>query len=166
MLPDGEEEAPAADTPRGRPGRGGEAAAPPAPTSWVGTQVEGTEPGLFKQRCEYCHTVVKGTGSVPEIVPTAIPSRWLPHARFDHGAHRPVACVECHKAATSTETKDVLLPTVATCRECHQHKVGARTDCVECHRYHDKTKERDPDGPFKIRELLSGTSSPKPDRPK
>ena len=161
-----QEEAPAADTPRGRPGRGGEAAAPPAPTSWVGTQVEGTEPGLFKQRCEYCHTVAKGAGSVPEIVPTAIPSRWLPHARFDHGAHRPVACVECHKAATSTETKDVLLPTVATCRECHQHKVGARTDCVECHRYHDKTKERDPDGPFKIRELLSGTSSPKPDRPK
>jgi hypothetical protein len=161
----GGDEALPADAPRGRPGRGGEAAAPPAPTSWVATQVEGTEPGLFKQRCEYCHTVVKGAGSVPEIVPTAIPSRWLPHARFDHGVHRPVACVECHKAVTSTETKDVLLPTMTTCRECHQ-KVGARTDCVECHRYHDKTKERDPDGPFKIRELLSGTSSPKPERPK
>jgi len=176
-----QEEAPAADTPRGgrprrggdeaveeaprgRPGRGGEAAAP-APTSWVGTQVEGTEPGLFKQRCEYCHTVTRGgAGTVPEVAPTSIPLRWLPHARFDHGIHRPVACAECHKAATSTETKDVLLPTVGTCRECHQQKVGARTDCVECHRYHDKTKERDPDGPFKIRELLSGTSFPKPDR--
>jgi len=63
-----------------------------------------------------------------------------------------------------TSRPDVLLPTVGTCRECHQQKVGARTDCVECHRYHDKTKERDPDGPFKIRELLSGTSFPKPDR--
>jgi len=154
----------AEETPRGRPGRGGEAAA--APTSWVATQVEGTEPGLFKQRCEYCHTVIRGGGAVPEVALTAIPARWLPHARFDHGVHRPVGCAECHKVATSTETKDVLLPTMATCRECHTKKVGARTDCVECHRYHDKTKERDPDGPFKILELLSGTSSPRPDGPK
>ena len=157
-----QEEAPPADAPRGRPGRGGEATA--APASWVATQVENTEPGLFKQRCEYCHTVTRSTGPVPEVALTAIPNRWLPHARFDHGVHRPVGCGECHKAATSSETKDVLLPTMATCRECHTQKVGARTDCVECHRYHDKTKERDPDGPFKIRELLSGTSVPRPDR--
>jgi hypothetical protein len=25
---------------------------------------------------------------------------------------------------------------------------------VECHRYHDKTHERSPDGPFKVRQLL------------
>jgi hypothetical protein len=161
-----QEEAPPADAPRGRPGRGGEAAPAPAPTSWVGTQVENTEPGLFKQRCEYCHTVTKSGSSVPDVALTAIPNRWLPHARFDHGVHRPMGCAECHKAATSTETKDVLLPTVATCRECHTPKVGARTDCVECHRYHDKSKERDPDGPFKIRELLSGTSASRTDRPK
>jgi len=26
------------------------------------------------------------------------PSEWLPHSVFDHGAHRPLTCTECHKA--------------------------------------------------------------------
>ena len=125
-------------------------------SAWVSTQLSTIEPGLFKQRCEYCHALTKSGGAVPQVVPTAIPARWLPHARFDHAPHRPLACVECHKATTSTETKDVLMPAIGTCRDCHKPAGGARSGCVECHRYHDKTQERDPDGPFKVHQLLSG----------
>ncbi|HET7341154.1 MAG TPA: cytochrome c3 family protein, partial [Methylomirabilota bacterium] len=126
-------------------------------TAWVSTQLGTIEPGLFKQRCEFCHTLNKSTGPVPQVVPPAVPTRWLPHARFDHSAHRPLACAECHKAAASSETKDVLMPSIATCRECHKPtKNAARSGCVECHRYHDKAQERDADGPFKVRHLLTG----------
>jgi hypothetical protein len=150
-----------ADAPRGRRGGGGEA--PPA-TSWVATQLATIEPGLFKQRCEYCHTLEREPDVLPQVVPPAIPPRWLPHARFDHGAHRPVACGECHRAAASTETRDVLLPSIATCKECHKPQAGARTGCVECHRYHDKAQERSPDGPFRVQQLLDRVGSRNPDR--
>jgi hypothetical protein len=150
-----EEEAPAAEAPRSRRGRAEAPAAAAAPTSWAGTQFATIEPGLFKQRCEYCHTL-KRDGEQADVVPPQIPARWLPHARFDHGAHRPLGCTECHNAAVSTETRDVLLPKIETCRECHQPRGGARSGCVECHRYHDKTQERDPNGPFKVKQLRAG----------
>jgi hypothetical protein len=145
-----QEEAPAADALRDRRAR---AELPPVATSWIATQFDTIEPSLFKQRCEYCHTLTREGEAPAEIVPPNIPARWLPHARFDHAAHRPVACTECHVAVTSTETTDVLLPKIETCRECHQPRGGARAGCVECHRYHDKTQERDPNGPFKVRQL-------------
>ena len=93
---------------------------------------------------------------LPAVAATRIPSRWLPHSRFDHRAHRPLACAECHRASESTRTADVLLPSVATCRECHREAAGARAVCVECHHYHDKTKERDADGPLTVRRLARG----------
>jgi predicted CXXCH cytochrome family protein len=155
----GDEEA--GDAPRGRRAGRGE---PPTPASWVAGQMATLEPSVFKQRCEYCHTVTREADALPQIVSTAITARWLPHARFDHRAHRPVACGECHKAATSTETRDVLLPSIATCRECHKPQAGARTGCVECHRYHDKSQERSPDGPLKIHQLLDRTGAADRDR--
>jgi predicted CXXCH cytochrome family protein len=75
-----------------------------------------------------------------------------------------VACTECHAAAASTETKDVLLPKVETCRDCHQVRVGARSGCVECHRYHDKTQERDPNGPFRVEQLRTSLGASGQDR--
>jgi hypothetical protein len=93
---------------------------------------------------------------LPAVAATRIPGRWLPHSRFDHRAHRSLACAECHKATDSTKTEDVLLPSVAACRECHRDHGGARSSCVECHLYHDKTKERDADGPLTIRQLAGG----------
>ena len=94
--------------------------------------------------------------TLPAVVAPRIPPRWLPHGRFDHRAHRPLACSECHKAPESTRTADVLLPSITICRECHRDSGGARAACVECHRYHDKTKERDADGPLTIRRLARG----------
>jgi hypothetical protein len=93
---------------------------------------------------------------LPAVAATRIPARWLPHSSFDHRAHRPLGCVECHKAPESTNTADVLIPSVATCRECHRDSGGARTACIACHRYHDKTKESDTDGLLTIRRLSRG----------
>jgi hypothetical protein len=102
----------------------------------------------------------------PEFLKTAIPPRWLPHSRFNHGVHRVLSCRECHgKAEQSTRTADVLLPRMNTCRECHRLTDGARTGCVECHVYHDKKRETF-DGPRKLPELrtdaraLTGSGTP------
>lgn len=130
------------------PGRWG-----PAALEWAAAQLQGAEKVMFKQKCEFCHVLTHVPDRPPLVAPTAIPARWLPHGVFDHGAHRPIGCAECHKALVSKETTDVLLPSVNVCRECHHAGGGARTGCVECHRYHDKTKERDWDGPFAIRRL-------------
>ncbi len=170
------------DAPRGRRLRGGseeEAAPTPAPgggggggaaasAGWVSQQLGAADKKLFQTKedgCEKCHMLNRTAGvPVAETVPTAIPKKWLPHARFDHSAHRPLACAECHKAAASSETKDVLLPSMTTCRDCHRGKGGARNGCVECHRYHDKAKERDADGPFNVKQLLTGVGQKRPDR--
>jgi len=114
---------------------------------------------MFKQKCEFCHTLSSAPDRLPRVAPTAIPARWLPHSVFDHGAHRPLACTECHKATASTDTTDVLLPSITVCRECHRQGGGARAGCVECHIYHDKAKERDPSGPFAVPQLTKGSRS-------
>jgi hypothetical protein len=130
--------------------------------AWATEQLANAENALFKMKddgCQKCHTfddTKKPATGLPEVAAPKIPARWLPHSKFDHAPHRPVACGECHKAATSSKTDDVLLPTLETCKDCHQARGGARTGCVECHRYHDKSKERDADGPFKVPQLLSG----------
>ena len=174
------EEAPPADTPRGRR-RGGDEESAPTPSTggggggggaasaaWALQQLSGGEKKLFGTKedgCEKCHVLKRVDGStVPEVLTPAIPARWLPHSKFDHSPHRPLACGECHKASASSETKDVLMPAVTTCRDCHQPKGGARSGCVECHRYHDKSKERDADGPFKVPQLLSGVGRNRGDR--
>jgi predicted CXXCH cytochrome family protein len=170
-------EEPASDQPRGRRLLGGDATREPAgdrPRGAPGGRAQETEPAakvsggpggsglewvanvesfMFKQRCQLCHVMTFTTGQLPEVAPPAIPVRWLPHSVFDHGVHRPVACLECHKAATSKETTDVLLPSVSVCRECHRSAGGARAGCVECHLHHDKNKERDLNGPFTIERL-------------
>jgi len=81
---------------------------------------------------------------------------------FDHRAHRSVNCVDCHAAAlTSSATSDVLSPNLDTgtksCVSCHKPDVdsftagvhrGATSDCISCHQFHDRTKERKVFGEF------------------
>ena len=154
-----------ADRPRGLRARGGDTdtTTPSAPASsasaldWAATQLGGMQKVMFRQKCEFCHILTQPGADLPLVAPTAIPARWLPHSVFDHGAHRSLTCTECHGHATkSTVTADVLLPSVSVCRECHREAGGARAACVECHLYHDKANDRDPDGPFTIRRLVRG----------
>jgi hypothetical protein len=85
--------------------------------------------------------------------PTNVPAIWWRSAAFDHTAHRGVSCRGCHERAfhdspnSSRESKDVLLPSIKTCLECHAPRRrgpdagamsgGAGFDCTECHRYHN-----------------------------
>jgi hypothetical protein len=95
---------------------------------------------------------------LPEVAATGIMSRWLPHARFDHDAHRGFSCVGCHrKALTSTESSDVLVPGIENCRTCHapgpEH---AESRCFECHTYHDWSKRKEVKPTFSLPVLQSG----------
>lgn len=149
-----EAEAPAA----GGGGGGGAGAA----LAWAGEQMGANEKLMFKQKCALCHVPTEATkDKIPQqYVETRIPARWLPHSTFDHGAHRPIGCVECHAGAPqSKETTDVLLPQVKVCRDCHRDNGGARAGCVECHVFHDKTKERDPNGPLTVQQLSKRQSA-------
>lgn len=95
---------------------------------------------------------------LPEVAPARITTRWLPHAKFDHDAHRGFACVGCHvKALTSTETRDVLVPGIENCRTCHapgpEH---AESGCFECHTYHDWSKRKEVKPTFTLPEMRTG----------
>jgi hypothetical protein len=117
---------------------------------------------FLRGRCNECHDL-PGRPSETPIVPTNLRATWFAFARFDHGAHRSSACQDCHKpAAAGHESKnyllkdwepggnepfldnaDVLIPGIDNCLQCHNSRgvsgpspVAARSDCVECHRYH------------------------------
>jgi hypothetical protein len=69
--------------------------------------------------------------------------RWFPFARFSHESHRMLDCVGCHIGADESKlTSDVLMPNKAICVNCHnQSAAGVRSDCLECHNYHDRAAE-------------------------
>lgn len=70
-----------------------------------------------------------------------VPTVWLPKAQFDHGAHDNLSCESCHaNISKSTETSDLSLPGIETCRDCHVEEERAgyvRSDCAQCHVYHE-----------------------------
>jgi Cytochrome c7 and related cytochrome c len=112
---------------------------------WVNEQLQAAERMLFygANGCRYCHKIDKarGAGDLPEYSPSSFISHWFPYAVFSHERHRMLRCTECHAAASSRDAKDVLLPTIDSCRQCHNPRQGARSDCAECHPYHHGGKE-------------------------
>ena len=89
--------------------------------------------------------VAQLTTSLPEIARANITLQWLPHARFDHDAHRGFSCTGCHQnALKSTETSDILIPGIAVCQTCHAPGADhAESRCFECHTYHDWAKRKE-----------------------
>jgi len=121
------------------------------------------------QTCGECHHYEgqEVRGIPKRIVPTNLPEVWLKHATFDHSAHRAVDCRACHQRAypddpeASTEAKDVLLPGIKTCVQCHAPQTasagGARFDCTECHSYHHRDTEA-----FRAQGRGAGARGPRP----
>lgn len=76
--------------------------------------------------CRYCHEVEPNPAPHLDdwrIVPTQIPSRWLPHGEFHHEPHRLMSCAVCHvEVAVSENTGDVLIPSRDICLACHAAK--------------------------------------------
>ena len=86
---------------------------------------------------------------LPVVLKNNVPTRWLPFSQFNHAPHyrlsliKEKGCVACHESApTSVTTADVLLPGIGSCQACHFEPSGAQAKCVECHVYHDQTKQR------------------------
>ena len=113
---------------------------------WVEARTANAERLLWSKTCAECHTIetVGGPGlalqdpaPLPRVVPTNIPTGWMPRARFDHAAHQLTGCTSCHAATTSRLTSDVLMPSIATCQQCHKPSRGAESRCFECHEYHE-----------------------------
>lgn len=107
---------------------------------------------LFEKRaCAVCHTVTRVAENGPpgspavdlpfwRIAAVAPVHPWMPGARFSHAAHVQTECSACHAAGSSTEASEVLMPTIAGCRDCHAGAVArptqVRSDCGLCHDYH------------------------------
>lgn len=124
--------------------------------------------------CKLCHSVSETAGDGTWAVKSPdMPQRWLPHSRFGHTTHRMLDCKECHhNVPTSRETDDVLMPSIADCRECHiSEKATPRrksqaalahemqTSCVLCHTYH-RHKLEQPSG--HLTKQLSREVEPEP----
>ncbi len=149
---------------------------------WVTERTAVAEDLLWRKTCRQCHTltpsaktprgrfelsVAQGNDSdklagvsaeLPNVAPANITLRWMPHAKFDHGKHDGFTCVSCHtKALTSTESSDLLLPRIETCKKCHapgpEH---AESRCFECHTYHDWSKRKEVTPKFTLPALRTG----------
>jgi hypothetical protein len=113
---------------------------------WVAERTAAAEELLSRKTCKQCHALsLHQSASLPSIAQAAVRERWLPHAKFDHDAHRGFSCVSCHrKALTSTQTTDILVPGIANCKTCHapgpEH---AESRCFECHTYHDWARRKE-----------------------
>ncbi|GIW80158.1 MAG: hypothetical protein KatS3mg105_1965 [Gemmatales bacterium] len=127
---------------------------------WIDRQMQKAEQFLFTgvTGCRYCHQVTGfDKADLPLIAPANITTPWLKHSRFSHDSHRMLQCGECHPTSESSQTRDLSLPRIQDCMTCHNETVQARTDCVECHRYHDRTRERTV-GTKRIEEVLPKTT--------
>ncbi|HEX3798980.1 MAG TPA: hypothetical protein VH413_09790 [Verrucomicrobiae bacterium] len=86
--------------------------------------------------CTYCHEVKPNGDGAPIVTKPVIMDRWMVRGSFDHSKHLTVECMKCHEVLHSTQTSDVLLPSKATCVECHSPKGGVANGCSTCHSYH------------------------------
>lgn len=144
------------------------------PKEWILAKVADAEQLLWRKTCKQCHnlgfedntrirqSLLDATSisanNLPTVAPAITTLIWMPHANFDHDAHRGFSCVSCHeKAMTSTEASDVLLPGIASCRACHapgpEH---AESRCFECHTYHDWAKRKEVKPTFTLPALRTG----------
>ena len=127
---------------------------------WVQFRVEETEALLWLKTCKECHTAIASDSNpLPDVVKSNMTPRWLPHSTFDHTAHRMMKCESCHtRTEDSHETKDVLIPSIKTCRDCHREsgpaKDFAEGRCFECHSYHNWRNEQHIKGMYGLEQLL------------
>jgi hypothetical protein len=111
-----------------------------------------------KTSCVVCHQVSRLPGpgragtsgrDLPQyaIAPIRPEHAWMPKAVFNHKAHRNEKCSDCHAAKLSQNAKEVLMPSIETCRDCH---VGSSpvinkiaSDCGMCHGFHMESHQQE-----------------------
>jgi hypothetical protein len=112
--------------------------------------------------CAECHTVEPpaAPGSLNyRIAPVFLNDHYMPRGDFNHGvpqhnkdAHGRATCTDCHDARNSDDAREVMLPRLSACADCHgksprQSATSASGDCAECHSYHapGHTSPKDPE---------------------
>jgi len=94
-----------------------------------------------KGMCGECH-IPAASGDALGVMPVTQPSRYFIHGWFDHEAHKQEKCTSCHSADKSNAASDLLLPDLASCRECHAGESAVRAEvpsgCAMCHSYHPR----------------------------
>lgn len=95
--------------------------------------------------CAKCHEITPpaegGDPRLYDVKPVIFSDPFMPKAHFPHEDHMTgeFECADCHAAETSSDARDVLLPGIATCRECHGGETDRRliaSPCLTCHIYH------------------------------
>ena len=103
--------------------------------------------------CAECHVVTPPSGGQFNwgIRPVAFPVRYLLNGWFDHRPHQAAqrpnqpriegsqACLSCHTANRSSDATDLMIPNVASCRDCHggeSTSLPVPSTCAMCHDYH------------------------------
>jgi hypothetical protein len=119
----------------------------PSAAAWLERVTKESLDYLFEKKCTYCHRA-ESYAVMMKIAPIGgrfpEPTPWLQRGEFSHRAHRAVECDSCHSTArASTKTEDVLIPTMKTCLPCHGDSRASLDRCSECHRYHNRTIERE-----------------------
>jgi len=129
---------------------------PPVRTAeeWLQARTVNVERLLWGKTCAECHTIER-QAPTPRVVPTNVATGWMPHARFEHAAHQMTGCISCHAAQTSRDTSDVLMPSIATCQQCHKPGRGAESRCFECHEYHDWAAAKPVSPNFRVNQLVN-----------
>ena len=106
------------------------------PQRRIGT-VEGAPPAIYAG-CAYCHEVKANIAGKAEVTKPIVTERWLQHGEFNHRKHATMACADCHNAAQSSETADIIVPTKNSCANCHSPAGGVEHSCATCHNFHTK----------------------------
>ena len=92
--------------------------------------------------CGICHEMsetVTADAISWDVKPVLVTDRWLPKGLFHHGSHDNMQCSACHKAETSTQATDVLLPQIGLCQQCHGGEEATDrvpSGCISCHGFH------------------------------
>jgi hypothetical protein len=129
------------------------------PAQWVAERTADAEELLWRKTCKQCHALAKNANDpLPAIAAAQTTERWLPHAKFDHDAHRGFSCEGCHaKALNSKDSSDVLIPGIQSCQTCHAPGPShAESRCFECHTYHDWSKRNEVQHSYTLPALQSG----------
>lgn len=96
--------------------------------------------------CFDCHVITpsaKPGALTATIQPVSLTRRYMDRGWFSHNDHQTkvTPCATCHLAKQSSDARDVLLPGIAVCRDCHTgshtEKGKVASDCASCHSYHD-----------------------------
>jgi predicted CXXCH cytochrome family protein len=105
-----------------------------------------------RRGCVSCHVVTDNRAADVherfEVLPVRLTRDYFTDVHFNHRQHAvqkdltgDAACLSCHKARDSTDVRNLMLPDLGKCLECHGDS-GARdriiTPCAGCHAYHSQ----------------------------